>query len=668
MTPVSTVRSARRSKTANQPQTQPSSPSFKSFLALNRQRLGLSLLLFAAVLAFYSSITANDFIGYDDPGYILDNAPVKAGLTWDTVKWAFTNPDYASNYHPLTWLSHALDCDLFGLNPVGPHWENVVLHGFTAVLLFWLLESATGFRWRSLMVAALFALHPINVESVAWAAERKNVLSMFLVTLALFAYIRYARKPGLGRYAAVAGFFTLALLAKPQVITFPFLLMLFDYWPLARIRGVALPAEVSPAAPGTEHSTVSSRRPAFSPAGRGISLASAAGDFPQSGPRSLILEKVPLLFLSAGSAVMTMIAQSEAIKDLAHYGLALRIENSIIAYVRYMGKAFWPTRLVQLYPHPIRLFPFWQIGGAVLLLVLVTAWACARWRTQRYLAMGWFWFLGSLVPVIGLVQVGEQAMADRHAYLSFLGLFMMAVWLLADLAKSVHIPARWLAVPAVGCLLVLGNLTYRQVTYWHDDEHFWPRDIALTSGNYVAEYNYANYLHVVGRNEEAAQHLRAALAINPDDLMSELFMGAVEGFHGNFTAALERYQFVASHAIGQKLVAQADDEMASIYRVTGDKGKARQYYEASLRVYPTQPSIMIRLGVLDMQSGDLQDAVHQFLHAAVLQPSAVPALLAAKALQQQGRTEEANRLLQRASSSRNPAQDQKDVAALLAGR
>ena len=628
----------------------------------------LSLLLVLSTLILYNPITANPFINCDDDRYITENPYIHNGLNWASFKWALMSTAQGGFWHPLTWLSHALDIQLFHFNPAGHHLVSLLIHGLNAVLVFLLLAFATKRFGASFFVAALFVVHPLNVESVAWAAERKNVLSMFLVTLALFAYIRYARKPGLGRYAAVAGFFTLALLAKPQVITFPFLLMLFDYWPLARIRGVALPAEVSPAAPGTEHSTVSSRRPAFSPAGRGISLASAAGDFPQSGPRSLILEKVPLLFLSAGSAVMTMIAQSEAIKDLAHYGLALRIENSIIAYVRYMGKAFWPTRLVQLYPHPIRLFPFWQIGGAVLLLVLVTAWACARWRTQRYLAMGWFWFLGSLVPVIGLVQVGEQAMADRYAYLSFLGLFMMAVWLLADLAKSVHIPARWLAVPAVGCLLVLGNLTYRQVTYWHDDEHFWPRDIALTSGNYVAEYNYANYLHVVGRNEEAAQHLRAALAINPDDLMSELFMGAVEGFHGNFTAALERYQFVASHAIGQKLVAQADDEMASIYRVTGDKGKARQYYEASLRVYPTQPSIMIRLGVLDMQSGDLQDAVHQFLHAAVLQPSAVPALLAAKALQQQGRTEEANRLLQRASSSRNPAQDQKDVAALLAGR
>ena len=663
MTPVSTARAARRTKNTRKAQAQPTVPPLKSFLALNWQRLGLSLLLFAAVLAFYSSITPNGFIGYDDPGYILNNAPVTAGLTWSTVKWAFTNLDYAANYHPLTWLSHALDCDVFGLNPVGPHWENVVLHGFSAVLLFWLLESATGFRWRSLMVAALFALHPINVESVAWAAERKNVLSMFLVTLALLAYLWYARKPGRGRYAAVAALFTLALLAKPQVITFPFLLMLFDYWPLGRTRGL-----VPPAGPDLEHSTASSRSAALSPAARGISRGSAA-DFPQSTWRFLVWEKVPLLLLSVGSAVLTMNAQREAIKDLAHYGLVLRTENAFIAYVRYIGKAFWPTRLVQLYPHPIRLFPFWQIGGAILLLLLITAVACARWRTERYLAMGWFWFLGSLVPMIGLVQVGEQAIADRYAYLSFLGLFMMAVWLIADLTKALRIRAHWLAVPAVGCLLVLGMLTYRQVIYWHDDENFWPRDIALTTDNYVAEFNYANFLHDAGRNEEAMQHLRAAVDINPNDLMSEFLMGAVEGRHGNFAAAIERYQFVLSHALGRKLLAQANDEIAGIYRVNGDDVKARQYYEASLRAYPIQPSIMVRLGVIAMRNGDPKEAAHQFLHAAALQPSSVPELLAAQALEQEGHTEEAEKVYQRAVSiSRNLAQDQKSAAALLAGR
>ncbi len=283
--------------------------------------------------------------------------------------------------------------------------------------------------------------------------------------------------------------------------------------------------------------------------------------------------------------------------------------------------------------------------------------------------MGWFWFLGSLVPMIGLVQVGEQAIADRYAYLPFVGIFVMVIWLVADLWQSVRILPYWLTPPAVGCLLVLGMLTHRQVTYWHDDERFWPRDIALTTDNYVGEYNYANYLHGQGRDEEASQHLRAALAINRNDLMCNFLMGADEGHHGNFAAALQRYQFVASHALSRKLVAQANDEIAGIYRVTGDSAKAKQYYEASLRVYPVQPSIMVRLGVIDMQNGDPQGAAHQFLHAAALQPSTVAELLAAQALRQEGRTEEANKLFQHvAATSRNLAQDRRDVAALMAGR
>jgi len=268
-----------------------------------------SLLLFAAVLASYSSIIHNQFLDYDDNEYITNNAHVKAGLTWANVQWAFSTSEEA-NWHPLTWLSHELDSELFGLNPVGHHVVNVLLHAVNAVLLFLLLQSATGFRWRSLMVAALFALHPINVESVAWAAERKNVLSMLFFLLALYAYGRYARRPGLGRYIAVAGFFVLSLLAKPQAITFPFLLLLWDYWPLDRIGARDMPTQ--------------------------------AGNAPRLPIARLLLEKLPLLFLSAASAVITMEAQKAggAVKDLARFSLPLRLETTVISYARYLGKTF----------------------------------------------------------------------------------------------------------------------------------------------------------------------------------------------------------------------------------------------------------------------------------------------------------------------------------------
>jgi tetratricopeptide (TPR) repeat protein len=633
MTPVSTLGATKRSKATKQADTQ---LSFTSFLALDRQTLALSLLLFAAVLAFYSSITHNGFIDFDDPGYILENDQVKAGLTWSTVEWAFTT-DAASNWHPLTWLSHALDWDLFGSNPVGPHWVNVVLHGLNAVLLFWVWQSASGFRWRSLTVAALFALHPINVESVAWASERKNVLSMFFVLLALLAYVWYARKPSPGRSTAVAGLFALALLAKPQVITFPFLLMLFDYWPLGRIGAATAPT----------------------------------GNLPQLTKASLVREKAPLLVFSAASAVITMIAQTlgGAVQDLAHYGLSLRVENAAVSYVRYMGKAFWPARLVALYPHPTKLYPAWQIGGAALLLLLITAVVYARRREQRYLAVGWFWFLGSLVPMIGLVQVGEQAMADRYAYLSFIGLFVMTVWLVADLATVLRISGNWLAVPAVGCLLLLGTLTYRQVGYWHDNETFWRRATELTAGNYVAELDLAGVLHKQGRNEEAAQHLHAALAINPDDLMVNLYLGADERHRGNLTAAIERYQFVAVHATRPRLIAQANTELGAVYLQMGQLRNAKQCLETSLRLVPNQPNLMAMLGVIAQKNGDLPEAVRQYRRASALQHADVQYLLLAQALRLEGRLDEADAVFQRvAHTSPNLAAAQKTADSLLAGK
>jgi tetratricopeptide (TPR) repeat protein len=598
-------------------------------------------LLFAAVLAFYSSISHNRFIGYDDPDYILDNPHVKAGLSWKTLEWAFLT-NTAANWHPLTWLSHALDCDLFDLNPAGPHWENVLLHALNAVLLFWLLQSATRHRWRSLLVAALFALHPINVESVAWAAERKNVLSLFFFLLALYSYVWYTRKPAPSRYLAVFGFFLLALLAKPQVIAFPFLLLLFDDWPLNRYVS-------------SLHPTPPRKKP--------VPLSST--------PRFLQLawEKVPLFLLAAASAIVTMLAQSSggAVKDLARIGLPLRLETSVVSYLRYLGKAFWPARLVGLYPHPTQLYPAWQVAAAIFLLLLITAAACARFRQQPYLAVGWFWFLGSLVPMIGLVQVGEQALADRYAYLSFIGLFLASVWLLADLSPSLRVPPRWLAVPSVGCALLLGTLTYRQVTYWQDTETFWRRALALTSNNYIAERNLAALLHSQSRNDEASQHLRSALAIRPDDLLSNLYFAADQRSRGDLPSAIEHYQLVAQRATRPRLLAQANTELAAIYGQLGNLSQAKLHFQTSLQLVPNQPSVMISLGLIAFHSGDLDQAAIQFHAASQLQPTDVNQLLLAQTLQLQGHSNQAAAIVTRLQRlSPNFAAAQKTASSLLA--
>ena len=607
-------------------------------LSTGRHTLICCLLLVAAVLVSYNSITHNAFVNYDDEGYLLQNAHVRAGLTWETVKWSFTTYDQ-SNWHPLTWLSHALDVQLFGLNPAGHHYSSVLLHAVSAVLLFLLLQSATGFRWRSLMVAALYALHPVNVESVAWAAERKNVLSMLFFLLALYAYTWYAHRPTVGRYAAVTVAFTLSLMAKPQVVTFPILLFLWDYWPLYRVGSKDIAVE--------------------SPEGGPAAKASIGW---------LVLEKLPWLALAAASSFLTMQAQHAAgsVKALSLYSLPLRIETSLIAYVRYLGKAFWPTNLVALYPHPTQLFPVWQVAASALLLVLITAFAVAS-RKHRYLAVGWFWFLGSLVPMIGLIQVGAQAMADRYAYIPFVGLFIMVVWLIADWTAAHNFSSRWLAVPAAAGLLVLGVLTYHQVSYWHDTESFWRRTIELTEDNYVAHDILGYYLTTQGRIEEGAAQFRDALTIRPEDPEANLSLGPYEEAHGHLAAAIEHYQNVALYSARPAMRATALFNLGHAYRKMGDLSRAKQYFEMTLQMSPNEAMAMVGLGLIADANGDAGEAIRQFSSAQAAKPDDVTALLLAHALEQGGRTQEANTIQERVRLSPNFPDAQKMAALLLAG-
>ncbi|MFZ3263599.1 MAG: tetratricopeptide repeat protein [Terriglobales bacterium] len=629
------------------------SASSTLFRSPEKHTLLFSLLLIASVLAFYSPITHNGFLNYDDDTYITNNPHVRTGLTWPTVKWAFTTYD-AANYHPLIWLSHALDCQLFGVNPAAHHEVSVLLHAASAVLLFLLLQAATGFAWRSLFVAALFALHPVNVESVAWAAERKNVLSMLFFLLALHAYVWYTRRPALHRYVLIVFLFVLALLSKPQVITFPFLLLLLDYWPLNRFRfSEAKPAPGSTCIP-----------PRFSSAW-------------------LVLEKLPLVLLSVASAMVTMKAQRAggAIQTMVQYSPLLRLETAVIAYVRYLGKAFWPSNLVALYPHPTRLYPVWQVGAAALLLMVITA-AALRTRERRYLIVGWLWFLGSLVPMLGLVQVGGQAIADRYAYIPFIGLFVMCTWLVADCAKTGRgypifarfmrekgIRAACLSISALACLLILGLLTFRQVHYWHDTQSFWQRTLALTENNYVAHDSLGDFLAREGRTEEAAAQYRAAIAIRSDDLPANLNLATLEANRGNLQDAIERYQMVARYAADTSLRATAYGNLGSAYRQLGDSARATQCYEAALQLDPKHAMAMIGLGLIAQKNADLPEAVRHYSLAMAVEPTDVGYLLLAQALQKEGRSGEANALRERvARLSPNLAEAEKEAQALLAGK
>jgi len=614
-----------------------SSTSSKRFESPEIRTLLFCLLLTVVVLVAYNPVTHNGFLNYDDDRYITDNPHVRAGLTWATVKWAFTTYDEA-NWAPLSWLSHALDCELFGLNPLGHHYVSVLLHAANTVLLFLLLQGVTGFRWRSLMVAALFALHPINVESVAWAAERKNVLSMVFFLLALHAYVWYTRKRAVLRYAAVFFLFALGLMSKSQIITFPFLLLLLDYWPLCRISPLAASdADVEALAHGTLP--------------RGNSLFSWNG--------WLVLEKLPLLLLSAASAVVTMNAERAggAVQNFSRYSLGLRLETGAISYVCYLGKALWPSNLVALYPHPSRLYPVWQVGVAVLLLMVVTALVVntciraalfLRTRDRRYLVVGWFWFVGSMVPMIGLVQVGPQAMADRFAYLPFIGLFVMVTWLVADWAKGRKIPAKWLAIPAVCYVLALGIVTYRQVGYWHDPPTFWLRTLALTQDNYIAENNLGDFLFEQGKTEEAAVHFQAAVAIRPDNLLANLNLGAYEESRGNLSAAIERYQMVLRTA-DVDIRAAAYSSLGFDYRQMGEPMRAKQCFETAVQLAPHRTRAMVGLGLLAQENGngDLAEAIRQYSRAVAVHPTDVAYFLLARALQQEGRLDEAKAISER---------------------
>ena len=503
--------------------------------------IGLSLVLLIASSLLYLPIVHHPFVNIDDQGYVYENLHVQDGLTWATIKWAARSFD-DNNWHPLTWISHAIDCEMFGIDPAGHHAMNIVFHAVDGLVLFWVLLLATGFVGRSFMVAALFTLHPINVESVAWVAERKTLLSTLFFLLALGAYSWYARRPALSRYTTMAALFALGLMAKPQIITFPFVLLLWDYWPLRRMfADKRMPSgEHDPAAP-----------------------------LPNQSLRWLVLEKVPLFVICGASALVTMKAQHVGHPEYWQYSFWVRIGNCIVAYVRYVGKALWPTNLALLYPHPGDSLRFWQVAVCALLLFAITALVLAG-RRNRYLPVGWFWFLGTLVPTIGLIQVGRQALADRYAYQSFLGLFILVCWGVADWARQTRLPKALLPTLSVAVLLLLALLTHRQIGYWQDNLTLWTHTLQVTQNNWIAENMVGGLLLKQGHREEAMAHYRAAAAIYPDDTAANLAIAIDEQSRGNLQESVRRYK-VAIRGMDDPLEqAKAYQNLAVAYRDLGD--------------------------------------------------------------------------------------------------
>ena len=575
-------------------------------------KIFLGVVLAVAVVAVYYPVHWQPFANYDDADYVTDNFHVKAGLHWSTVKWALTARD-AANWHPVTWISHALDTQMFDLNPAGPHDVNVLFHIVNVLLLFWMLQRATGFVGRSWMVAALFALHPVNVETVAWIAERKNLLSMFFLLLTLAAYRWYARKPQLSRYLVVAVLFALGLMSKPQVITLPFVLLLWDYWPLGRL---ALRPSPSTLRQNSSGAISGEQRTA------------------NSAWRWLLLEKLPLLALSAASAVLTVNAQAGG-GATSYYGHVLRLENALVSYARYLGKAFWPSRLALFYPYPLKPYPLWQLCGAAFILLAITLAVALAYR-RRYLTVGWLWFLGTLVPMIGVVQVGTQAMADRYAYLPFVGLFIMVCWLVAEWVAQMHLSPVLLRTASMVVLLSLALVSHRQVGFWNDHITLWTHVLEVTNNNWVGENNLGTALLKTGRMEEAIPHFRAAAALNPTDPNSTMNIGTYEQAHGNLPAAIELYRKAAEMARNPKVKARAYNNLGYAYKDIGDLADARTSFQRAVAVDPEFVGAWISLGLVAQRMGDLPLAVSSYSSAMQINSSDYGYLLLAGALEASG--------------------------------
>ena len=498
----------------------------------------LSLALVVATVVLYAPVNHHPFINYDDSDYVYLNPQVQSGLSWATVKWAFTTSS-AANWHPLTWLTHATVYQVFGSGAPPQHDANLFFHTLNAVILFWVLMTATRFTGRSFMIAALFALHPVNVESVAWVAELKTSLSTLFFLLALGAYGWYARAPRWSRMAVVSLLFACGLMAKPQIITFPFVLLLWDYWPLQR-----------------------------------LSLPDDKDSEPQQRTvLSLVIEKIPLFVLVALSAVITLHVQHGARN---WFPRTARVGNAILSYSQYIKIALWPSKLVLLDPHPGMSIQWWKVIASGLFLIAMTLFVIVQ-RRHRYLPVGWLWFLGTLVPMLGIVQVGVQSMANRYAYISFIGLFLMICWGLADLGRSTRIPAA--AIAAV-CVVVLSGLAVKarkQIDLWQVEEDIWQYAIANTTRNSVAESQLGAALAMHGNIPEAVVHFNRALAIYPDDGNANLGLAMFELQQGNFSEAIKHYSVVVTQS-GMKLGAResAYIGMAKAYRALGNREKSAE--------------------------------------------------------------------------------------------
>jgi tetratricopeptide (TPR) repeat protein len=543
----------------------------------------LSIALIVIILAVYMQVGNHQFLNFDDEVYVTRNAHITSGITGKNIIWAFTSFDEA-NWHPITWLSHMTDVRFYGLSPRGHHLTNVAIHTVSSVLLLLLLFRLTGAPWQSSFVAFLFALHPLHVESVAWVAERKDVLSALFWFLTLLFYAEYVarRKPAL--YILALFSFVLGLMSKPMLVTLPVVMLLMDFWPLGRYQ----------------HAQRQGLRQYF---GRATAL---------------VKEKIPFFLCSFTSGMVTIYAQHEsgAVQGLNVLSYRFRIENALIAYVKYIAKTFWPRDLAAFYPYPLSI-PLWQVICSLLLLFLLSVVAVRMRQRHPYLAVGWFWFLVTLVPVSGLLQVGSQSMADRYSYIPLVGLFIVAAWGGAELAKGLQHRQGILALLAGAAITASALLTWQQLGYWRDSISLYQHTLQVTTGNYVIHNHLGLALADKGELESAIQEYQKALLISPKFMEAHYNLGNALVSKGNPDAAIREYR--------EALQISPDNpglhyNLGNALDSKGEPDAAIREYRKALRINPNYTGALNNLGIDLAGKGDLDAAIREFLEVLRISP------------------------------------------------
>ena len=559
----------------------------------------VSFILVSIILTAYWKLPTHDFLGFDDTGYITQNIHVNNGITWKSVAWAFSFPSFGY-WHPLTWLSHMLDCHIFGLKPGMHHLTNLLLHIGNTLLLFLVLKKMTGSIWKSAFVAAIFALHPLNVESVAWASERKNVLSTFFWMLTTLTYIRYVETPNFYRYLLILIVFILGLMAKPMIVTLPFVFFLLDYWPLGRLK--------------FNLSSIERHEESHKPENNG---------FQHSPIFRLILEKTPLIALSAVAIYFSSLSVKRLVISTVSVPMKVRIANALVSYVSYIKKMIWPHDLAVFYPYPQTL-PLWQVAGSGLLLLCISFLVLRALKSKPYLSVGWLWYIGTLFPAIGLVQAGLwPAMADRFMYVPLIGLFIVIAWGIPDLLPRWHSKEIVLGTLSAGLVLILLATTWLQVRHWENGVKLFTYVLKVTRGNSVAHFELGHALDQHGKYNEAMIHYIKALKINPNYVQAHNNLGYALARQGKYKDAIYHYDEALS--INPNDV-KTHNNLGIVLARKGNFKDAVYHYNEALRSNPNYVRAYYNLGKIYANQGNIEDAIHYYRKALVVNPNMTQAL------------------------------------------